>query len=162
MSLTDALAEYRRGLSARVVEVAAAAAGRVPALDERIAEAGLAGPPSSLEQFDQVPVLSKDALPGRQSGATFGGLLPDGAEVVRVFASPGPIYEPQLAGSDPWRWEPALTACGIGPDDLVLNCFNYHLSPAGNRHVRRGLPRSGGARRARGSGYDGGAGASRG
>ncbi len=131
MSLTDALAEYRRGLSARVVEVAAAAAGRVPALDERIAEAGLAGPPSSLEQFDQVPVLSKDALPGRQSGATFGGLLPDGAEVVRVFASPGPIYEPQLAGSDPWRWEPALTACGIGPDDLVLNCFNYHLSPAG-------------------------------
>ncbi len=48
-----------------------------------------------------------------------------------MFASPGPIYEPQLAGSDPWRWAPALTALGIGPDDLVLNCFNYHLSPAG-------------------------------
>jgi phenylacetate-CoA ligase len=131
MSLTDALADYRRELGPRALGVAAAAAGRVPALDERTAAAGLAGAPDSLDQFDRVPVLSKDALPARQSGRAFGGLLPDDAAVVRVFASPGPIYEPQLAGADPWRWAPALAACGIGPEDLVLNCFSYHLSPAG-------------------------------
>lgn len=131
MSLTDALADYRREHEARVVGAAAAAAGRVPALDERVAEAGLAGAPGSLDEFVRVPVLSKDALPTRQSGRAFGGLVPEGAPVVRVFASPGPIYEPQLAGPDPWRWGPALAACGIGPDDLVLNCFSYHLSPAG-------------------------------
>lgn len=131
MSLTDALSDYRRELGARAIGVAVAAAGRVPALDERIDAAGLAEAPASLDELDRVPVLSKDALPGRQSGRAFGGLLPDDSDVVRVFASPGPIYEPQLAGPDPWRWEPALAACGIGRDDLVLNCFNYHLSPAG-------------------------------
>ena len=131
MTLTGALSDYRREREARVLGVAVAAAGRAPALDERIAAAGLAGAPDSLDELDQVEVLSKDALPGRQSGLAFGGLVADGAEVVRVFASPGPIYEPQLAGSDPWRWVPALTAAGIGADDLVLNCFSYHLSPAG-------------------------------
>lgn len=131
MSLTDALSDYRREHGARVLGAAAAAAGRVPALDERIAAAGLAGAPESLDEFVRVPVLSKDALPARQSGLAFGGLVPEGTPVVRVFASPGPIYEPQLAGADPWRWAPALAACGIGPDDLVLNCFSYHLSPAG-------------------------------
>lgn len=131
MSLTGVLSEYRRERGPRVLGVAAEAVGRVPALDERIAAAGLAGAPHSLDEFDRVPVLSKDALPARQSGRAFGGLVPDGAEVVRAFASPGPIYEPQLAGADPWRWGPALAACGIGADDLVMNCFSYHLSPAG-------------------------------
>ena len=49
----------------------------------------------------------------------------------RVFQSPGPIYEPELDIPDPWRWAPALTAAGIGAGDVVLNCFGYHLSPAG-------------------------------
>jgi phenylacetate-CoA ligase len=58
-------------------------------------------------------------------------MLPEGAVVRRLFQSPGPIYEPQLDGADPWRWAPALEAAGIGPGDVVLNCFGYHLSPAG-------------------------------
>ncbi|MDQ4053573.1 MAG: phenylacetate--CoA ligase family protein [Actinomycetota bacterium] len=131
MTLTGALSDYRRERGARALGVAAAAAGRAPALDERVAAAGLAGAPHSLDELDQVAVLSKDVLPEHQSGRAFGGLLAEGAEVVRMFASPGPIYEPQLAGADPWRWAPALAAAGIGSDDLVLNCFSYHLSPAG-------------------------------
>lgn len=131
MTLTDALTDYRREREGRVLEVAAAAAGRAPLLDERVAAAGLPGGPASLDDLDRVAVLSKDALPERQSGRGFGGLVADGTEVVRVFASPGPIYEPQLAGADPWRWAPALAAVGIGSEDLVLNCFSYHLSPAG-------------------------------
>jgi phenylacetate-CoA ligase len=31
---------------------------------------------------------------------TYGGLLAPGAQVTRVFQSPGPIYEPQLSGMD--------------------------------------------------------------
>ena len=131
MTLTDALSDYRRERQPRVLDVAAAAAGRAPALDERVAAAGLAGAPVSLDELDRVAVLSKDSLPEQQSGRGFGGFVSDAAEVVRMFASPGPIYEPQLAGADPWRWAPALAACGIGSDDLVLNCFSYHLSPAG-------------------------------
>ncbi|UUZ58521.1 hypothetical protein [Nocardioides sp. B-3] len=51
--------------------------------------------------------------------------------MARLFASPGPIYEVQLEGEDPWQWAAALEACGIGVGDVVLNCFGYHLSPAG-------------------------------
>jgi phenylacetate-CoA ligase len=131
MSLTTALSDYRQGHEARLLDLAAGAAGRVPALDERLEAAGLPGAPADLDQLDRLPVLSKDALPERQSGRTFGGLLAEGVQVLRAFASPGPIYEPQLAGPDPWGWGPALTACGIGPGDVVMNCFSYHLSPAG-------------------------------
>ena len=131
MTLTGALSAYRREREARVLLVAAGAAGRAASLDERVAAAGLSGAPGSLDELDRVAVLSKDALPELQSDRAFGGLVADDAEVVRVFASPGPIYEPQLAGPDPWRWAPALAAAGIGAGDLVLNCFSYHLSPAG-------------------------------
>jgi len=58
-------------------------------------------------------------------------MLAPGTALVRVFQSPGPLYEPQLDGPDPWRWAPALEAAGIGSGDVVLNCFGYHLSPAG-------------------------------
>jgi len=48
-----------------------------------------------------------------------------------VFQSPGPLYEPELDRSDPWRWAPALRAAGFTDRDVVLNAFSYHLSPAG-------------------------------
>jgi phenylacetate-CoA ligase len=48
-----------------------------------------------------------------------------------LFQSPGPIYEPDAGGADPWGWAPALRAAGFGPEDRVLNAFSYHLTPAG-------------------------------
>jgi len=132
MSVTDALAAYRRDHGARVLDLLRSTDGRVPALDERRARAGLAGGVDDLDTLEGLAVLAKDDLPGVQrSRPPLGGLLAEGAEIVRLFASPGPIYEPQLGGADPWRWRPALEACGIGPGDVVLNCFSYHLSPAG-------------------------------
>jgi phenylacetate-CoA ligase len=49
----------------------------------------------------------------------------------RVFQSPGPLYEPQGPGGDPWRMARALHAAGFRPGDLVHNTFSYHLTPAG-------------------------------
>ncbi|HEX6486843.1 MAG TPA: AMP-binding protein [Nocardioidaceae bacterium] len=132
MSVTAAVQEYLDRNGPRVLEVLRAAAGRADRLDARLADAGVAAADASLADLDRVSVLSKDALPAvQQAQPPLGGLLADGADVVRLFASPGPIYEPQLAGPDPWNWTPALQACGIGPGDVVLNCFSYHLSPAG-------------------------------
>ena len=132
MSVTAAVQEYLDRNGPRVLEVLRAAAGRADRLDARLADAGVAAADASLEDLDRVSVLSKDSLPAvQQARPPLGGLLADGADVVRLFASPGPIYEPQLAGPDPWNWTPALQACGIGPGDVVLNCFSYHLSPAG-------------------------------
>lgn len=132
MSVADALEEYRDRIGPRVLEVVRSAAGRAATLDRRLTAAGVDPRAAGLDDLDRVPVLSKDALPALQKEhPPLGGLLTDSAEVVRLFASPGPIYEPQLAGADPWRWAPALAACGIGAGDVVLNCFSYHLSPAG-------------------------------
>lgn len=131
MSLTEALADYRTRLGGRAAEIGRSAAGHAAALDDRLAAAGLPQGPADAAELDRVPVLAKDALPALQADRPFGGLLREGVTAVRAFASPGPIYEPQLPGEDPWRWRPALQACGIGPGDVVLNCFSYHLSPAG-------------------------------
>lgn len=123
------VARYRERFESRLV--AAAAPGRSPSLDDRLRAGGFTDGPRNAEEFEALPVLSKDDLPALQAGRGYADMLGPGAEVARVFASPGPIYEPQVATPDPWRFASALTACGMGADDLVLNCFNYHLSPAG-------------------------------
>ncbi len=49
----------------------------------------------------------------------------------RLFVSPGPIFEAQDYGDDPWGCAPALRAAGFQAGDIVLNCFSYHLTPGG-------------------------------
>jgi len=49
----------------------------------------------------------------------------------RVFASPGPIYEPEGMASDYWRGARAMYAAGFRGGELVHNSFSYHLTPAG-------------------------------
>lgn len=133
-SLHAALDSYAAQLSSSVGAAVAAARHTVPAVAERLAAAGLAEVPEAelAGRLGEVAVLGKDDVLARQlADPPFGGLLAPGAAVRRVFQSPGPLYEPQLAGPDPWRWAPALQAAGFGAEDLVLNCFGYHLSPAG-------------------------------
>ena len=128
-------ADYARRFDADVAAVLPAAARRLPALRRRLRAAGLA--PDDLTDvaaLDRLPVLSKDALlDAQRADPPFGGILAAGADVrvKRVFQSPGPLYEPELEGEDHWRWGAALRAAGFGPDDVVLNAFSYHLSPAG-------------------------------
>jgi phenylacetate-CoA ligase len=50
---------------------------------------------------------------------------------MRVFMSPGPIWEPQGPGPDPWGATRALYAAGFRPGDLVVNAYSYHLTPGG-------------------------------
>ena len=50
----------------------------------------------------------------------------------RVFASPGPIYEPEGHGSAAYaRTARALYAAGFRAGDLVHNSFSYHMTPGG-------------------------------
>ncbi len=49
----------------------------------------------------------------------------------RLFLSPGPIFEAQDFGDDPWGCAPALAAAGFQAGEIVLNCFSYHLTPGG-------------------------------
>lgn len=120
-------------LDQRAAEVVAEAAARIPAFAARLADAGLsAGDIRGVDDLAALPILTKDdVLALQRADPPFGGLLAAGAEVRRVFQSPGPIYEPQLSGPDPWRWQEALAALGLTAGDLLLNCLAYHLSPAG-------------------------------
>jgi phenylacetate-CoA ligase len=131
--MLDRISAYVAEREAAAVEAARGAAARVPAFAARLAAAGI--DPTQLRtaaDLDRLPVMSKDELLAAQRAAPpFGGAVAPGAPLRKIFCSPGPLYEPQLAGPDPWRWAESLRAAGIGPGDRVLNCFSYHLSPAG-------------------------------
>jgi len=84
----------------------------------------------------RLPVVRKsELLELQKADRPFGGFAatgPAGRRARQVFASPGPIYEPEGDSADYWRLARALYAAGFRPGDLVHNCFSYHFSPAGS------------------------------
>ena len=79
-----------------------------------------------------LPILRKSDLPALQrADPPFGGFRVGWPAGGRVFASPGPIFEREGAGPDPWRSARAFHAAGFRPGDLVLNTLAYHLTPGG-------------------------------
>ena len=84
----------------------------------------------SLADIASLPVLRKSELSGWQKESPpFGGMMV--GDIAHVFQSPGPIYEPGGVSHDWWRFGRYLHALGIGANDIVQNCFGYHLTPAG-------------------------------
>src|SRR5258705_3025602 len=88
----------------------------------------------------KLPVIRKHELLERQRAESapdvFGGYSALGwgaaaQRALRVFASPGPIYEPEGATADYWRMARALFAAGLRAGDLAHNTFSYHFTPAG-------------------------------
>lgn len=96
----------------------------------------------------RVPVLRKSELLQTQHAAriaradgtadaerlrVFGGFSTIGwGAARRVYASPGPIYEPEGPRPDYWSFARALHAAGVRSGMLVHNCFSYHFTPAGS------------------------------
>lgn len=117
----------------RVREVIAYGYQHSPALRARMAAANLTPRDvGSVAALSRLPVLRKEDLVELQRGPDLGGMLTVPlSRLRRIFQSPGPIYDPEPNTPDPWRWAAALRAAGFGPDDLVLNAFGYHLTPAG-------------------------------
>jgi phenylacetate-CoA ligase len=87
-----------------------------------------------------LPVTRKHELLQRQQatrlagGDIFGGFsaVAYGARMPRIFASPGPIYEPEGAARDYWRMARAMYSAGFRSGELIHNCFSYHFVPAGS------------------------------
>jgi phenylacetate-coenzyme A ligase PaaK-like adenylate-forming protein len=85
-----------------------------------------------------LPVIRKSELSDLQKAERpFGGFSATGWGSARrrarlVFASPGPLYEPEGHSADYWRLARALFAAGFRAGDLVHNCFSYHFTPAGS------------------------------
>jgi len=78
-----------------------------------------------------LPVLRKSQLKDlQQADPPFGGLttVPPG-RLGHLFMSPGPTFDPEGLGADPWRVARALWAAGVRPGQVLQNCFSYHLTP---------------------------------
>ena len=128
-------------------------AALLAALPERVAHAKRSSPAfaSILADVDPATVTSREALARlpvtrkhellelqkasrSAAGNVFGGFsaVGFGAQMPRVFASPGPIYEPEGAAPDYWRMARAMYASGFRASDLIHNAFSYHFVPAGS------------------------------
>jgi len=92
---------------------------------------------TSREALAKLPVIRKSELLERQkqlrASDPFGGFsaIARGPAMLRVFASPGTIYEPEGATRDYWRTARALHAAGFRSGELLHNSFSYHMTPAG-------------------------------
>ncbi|MEZ5701594.1 MAG: AMP-binding protein [Burkholderiaceae bacterium] len=92
---------------------------------------------NSREALAKLPVTRKQELLERQKATraqaedVFGGFsaLVRGPAMSRIFASPGPIYEPEGASPNYWRAGRALYAAGFRQGELVHNAFSYHMTP---------------------------------
>lgn len=87
-------------------------------------------PLKDLSELARLPVLRKSELVRAQKEKPPFGNVPVG-DILHVFQSPGPIYEPGGVSHDWWRMGRFLHAAGVGKDDVIQNCFGYHLTPAG-------------------------------
>lgn len=90
---------------------------------------------TSRSALAKLPVTRKSELLERQKAQRaqdpFGGFsaLVRGPAMPRLFASPGPIYEPDGSTRDYWRVGRAMYAAGFRSGDLVHNAFSYHMTP---------------------------------
>jgi len=88
---------------------------------------------SDRSSLASLPVLRKPELMAAQAeNPPFGGFANlDELAGNRIFLSPGPIWEPQGVGADPWLGARALFAAGFRHGDVVQNCLAYHMTPGG-------------------------------
>ncbi len=83
----------------------------------------------------RLPVTRKHELFERQKAQrasdVFGGFATTvrGPQMRRIYASPGPIYEPEGPRADYWRAARAMFAAGFRAGDLAHNAFSYHMTP---------------------------------
>jgi phenylacetate-coenzyme A ligase PaaK-like adenylate-forming protein len=89
--------------------------------------------PQSVDRLEQIPITRKDDVPALQAKEPpFGGMIAvEPGRLARVFASPGPILDPQSDVADFWRFGIALAAAGFRAGDITMNSASYHLTPLG-------------------------------
>ncbi len=86
---------------------------------------------ADLKELERLPITKKaDLVYAQKESPPFGGF-----EVIskkglrRIYMSPGPVFEPGEWDYRDVRWAQALYACGLRKGDVVLNTFNYHVTP---------------------------------
>lgn len=127
-----------RSMDERMASIASALPRQIAnAMDIAPAMAAHLGPVdpdtiTDLSALATLPVLRKSSLGAAQKAVPpFGGFARAPGSTRHVFQSPGPIYEPGGTAGDWWRMGRGMFAAGVRREDIVQNCFSYHLTPAG-------------------------------
>ena len=138
---TRSATEREKDLFTRLPDLVANAMANCPAQASRLSGID----PQSLtsrEALASLPVLRKpELMEAQRKSPPFGGFVSQqitdvsaGTSVgtgVRLFMSPGPVWEPQATGPDPWQVARAMFAAGIRPGDKIHNALSYHMTPGG-------------------------------
>ncbi len=88
---------------------------------------------NSREALSALPVLRKPELMEAQSAhPPFGGFVDENLlDGTRIFMSPGPVWEPQAPGPDPWLAARMFHAAGFRKGDLVQAAIGFTITPGG-------------------------------
>ncbi|MFK5980121.1 MAG: AMP-binding protein [Rhizobiaceae bacterium] len=121
-----------KGIFQQLPEFLSGISNSVPGWTERLSGLNLAKI-NSRDALAQLPILRKTELMEAQSTKPpFGGFVDETMlDGTRIFMSPGPVWEPQGPGRDPWHAARALFAAGIRKSDLVHTALSYHMTPGG-------------------------------
>ncbi|MFD2263594.1 phenylacetate--CoA ligase family protein [Lacibacterium aquatile] len=103
-----------------------------PAITESLKDVDPAGL-TNRQALARLPLVRKsDLIEAQRLRPPFAGLNGTPvADLRRLYASPGPIYDMEGHGADWWRFGRALHAAGFRSGELIHNCFSYHFTPAG-------------------------------
>lgn len=88
---------------------------------------------NSREKLATLPVLRKPELMKAQSQMPpFGGFVDTSLLAGnRIFMSPGPVWEPQAPGVDPWQAARSFHAAGFRSGDIVHCSIGFTMTPGG-------------------------------
>ncbi len=88
---------------------------------------------NSREALAALPVLRKPELMEAQAAnPPFGGYVDTNLlNGNRIFMSPGPVWEPQAPGADPWQAARGMHAAGLRAGDIVHCAIGFTMTPGG-------------------------------
>ncbi len=119
-------------LDGRVAAIVAHAYANAPAWRALMDQAGAEpGDLTTVESLYQLPITEKAELVAKQrQSPPFGGLsaLPY-SDMRRIYASPGPIFEPSEKEVEDDRWAQAFYAAGFRSGDKAQVTFNFNMVP---------------------------------
>ncbi|MEW5724284.1 MAG: AMP-binding protein [Thermodesulfobacteriota bacterium] len=125
-------AEREEYQSRRLREIVEHAYANAPAMRDKFDQVGVKPKDiRALKDLERLPITEKTELVDLQrKNPPFGGLVAVPLkELGRIFASPGPIYEPYELHLDDERWCQAFYAGGFRPGDIGQVTFSYHMVP---------------------------------
>jgi len=100
-----------------------------PALTKQLAGVDIASLQTHADLAGLRLLRKADLAALQREAPPFAGIAVHPGSFKRLFMSPGPIFEAEDHGDDPYGAKAAFAACGFVAGDVVLNCFSYHLTP---------------------------------